>query len=339
MNQVVFWGTRGSLPVALTHRDIREKVVAALTAANGKTFKTRQALDEFVDQLPFATNGTFGGNSACVEIVGDGAEHFICDMGSGARPLGQAKIAKYGVPNPQTYHIFISHLHWDHLMGFPYFAPMYIPGNRIVVHGCHPQLEASIREIASQVHHATDTTGQAVTAAGQAEKTIGVLADAVGKIGDIFSMRGIGKLWKGKSDLDLFDHLDRLGAEAEEGSLTFANFVEFDSLYGHPRDVAGYARALEWFDARAGAFLAGLRPGDLAIFTADHGNAEMMFDPGSNQAHTQHTTNLVPLMFIGRNAQLADNGALSDLAPTLLHMMGLKQPVEMSGKTLLQFKS
>ena len=145
MKQVVFWGTRGSLPVALTYRDVREKIIAALTAANGKSFKTRTALDEFVDRLPFAINGTFGGNSSCVEIVRDGPEHFICDMGSGARPLGQAKIARYGVPDPQTYHIFISHLHWDHLMGFPYFAPMYIPGNRIVVHGCHPQLEESIR--------------------------------------------------------------------------------------------------------------------------------------------------------------------------------------------------
>src|SRR3989338_2031544 len=84
---------------------------------------------------------------------------------------------------------------------------------------------------------------------------------AIGKIGDIFSMQGVGRLWKGKNDADLFDHLDRLGAEAEDGSLTFANFVEFDSLYGHPRDVAGYARALEWFDARAGAFLAQLRAG------------------------------------------------------------------------------
>ncbi len=62
------------------------------------------------------------------------------------------------------------------------------------------------------------------------------------------------------------------GAQAEEGSLTFANFVEFDTLYGHPRDVAGYARALEWFDAGLPRFLAGLRPGDLALFTADHGN-------------------------------------------------------------------
>jgi phosphoribosyl 1,2-cyclic phosphodiesterase len=145
MNQVVFWGTRGSLPVSLSHRDIREKVVAALSAANGKTFKTQTALDEFVDKLPFSVAGTFGGNSSCVEIVGDSNDHIICDMGSGARPLGQAKIARFGVPNPQTYHIFISHLHWDHLMGFPYFAPMYIPGNRIVIHGCHSGLEQAVR--------------------------------------------------------------------------------------------------------------------------------------------------------------------------------------------------
>lgn len=145
MNEVIFWGTRGSLPVSLTHRDIRDKIIGALIAANGKTFKTRAALDEFVNTLPFAVNGTFGGNTSCVEIIGDGPEHFICDMGSGARPLGQAKIAKFGVPNPQTYHIFISHLHWDHLMGFPYFAPMYVPGNRIIVHGCHADLEQSIR--------------------------------------------------------------------------------------------------------------------------------------------------------------------------------------------------
>jgi phosphopentomutase len=81
---------------------------------------------------------------------------------------------------------------------------------------------------------------------------------AIGKIGDIFSMRGIGKLWKGDSDSDLFEHLVHLGGEAEPGSLTFANFVEFDSLYGHRRDTAGYARALEWFDAQLPRFLARL---------------------------------------------------------------------------------
>ena len=125
-----------------------------------------------------------------------------------------------------------------------------------------------------------------VAAAGRA-------THAVGKIGDIFSMRGIGKLHKGKNDLDLFEHLDRLVREAELGSLTFANFVEFDSLYGHPRDVPGYARALEWFDSRAGAFLAALKPGDLAVFTADHGN-----DP--TWTGTDHTRERVPVLMAGQ---------------------------------------
>ncbi len=139
---------------------------------------------------------------------------------------------------------------------------------------------------------------------------------AVGKIGDIFSMRGIGKLWKGKSDLDLFDHLDRLGAEAEEGSLTFANFVEFDTLYGHPRDVAGYARALEWFDGRAGAFLARLRPGDLAIFTADHGN-----DP--TWKGTEHTRERVPVICAGLGGGGLGHVAFADVAASVAAHLGV----------------
>lgn len=149
---------------------------------------------------------------------------------------------------------------------------------------------------------------------------------AVGKIGDIFSMRGIGKLWKGKNDLDLFDHLDRLGATAEEGSLTFANFVEFDSLYGHPRDVAGYARALEWFDARAGAFLARLKPGDLAIFTADHGN-----DP--TWRGTDHTRERVPLLCAGAGTGSIGLRAFTDVAASVAAHLGV--PSQGTGRSFL----
>ena len=149
---------------------------------------------------------------------------------------------------------------------------------------------------------------------------------AVGKIGDIFSMKGIGQLWKGKSDLDLFDHLDRLGGEAEEGSLTFANFVEFDSLYGHPRDGAGYARALEWFDARAGAFLAGLRPGDLAIFTADHGN-----DP--TWRGTDHTRERVPVICAGVGAGSLGHCGFVDVAASIAAHLGV--PAQGLGRSFL----
>ena len=149
---------------------------------------------------------------------------------------------------------------------------------------------------------------------------------AIGKIGDIFSMRGVGKLWKGKGDLDLFDHLDRLGTEAEEGSLTFTNFVEFDSLYGHPRDVAGYARALEWFDARAGAFLANLRAGDLAIFTADHGN-----DPTFRG--TEHTRERVPVICAGVGAGGIGLRAFTDVAASVAAHLGI--PAQGAGRSFL----
>jgi phosphopentomutase len=139
---------------------------------------------------------------------------------------------------------------------------------------------------------------------------------AVGKIGDIFSMRGIDHLHKGKSDADLFDQLDGLVDTARDGALVFANFVEFDSLYGHPRDVAGYARALEWFDGRAGAFLPRLRAGDLAIFTADHGN-----DP--TWRGTEHTRERVPVICAGIGAGAIGHCAFVDVAASVAAHLGV----------------
>jgi len=139
---------------------------------------------------------------------------------------------------------------------------------------------------------------------------------AIGKIGDIFSMRGIGTLSKGKSDADLFEHLVRLGADAEAGSLTFANFVEFDTLYGHPRDVSGYARALEWFDAGLPRFFANLRPGDLAIFTADHGN-----DPTFRG--TEHTRERVPLTGWGVGLREIGLRAFVDVGASIAAHLGV----------------
>lgn len=139
---------------------------------------------------------------------------------------------------------------------------------------------------------------------------------AIGKIGDIFSMRGIGSLHKGKSDAELFEHLVRLGGQAEPGSLTFANFVEFDSLYGHPRDVAGYARALEGFDARLPRFLETLRPGDLALFTADHGN-----DPTFRG--TEHTRERVPVVGVGPRSGPIGLCRFADVGASVAAHLGL----------------
>ncbi len=74
------------------------------------------------------------------------------------------------------------------------------------------------------------------------------------------------------------------------------------------------------------------------LITADHGNAEQMCDPSSGQPHTAHTINPVPLIYIGRQATMRKGGALSDVAPTMLTLMGLEIPPEMEGKTLVSLE-
>ena len=138
----------------------------------------------------------------------------------------------------------------------------------------------------------------------------GRITHAIGKIGDIFSHRGISCLHRGKSDAELAERLVRLADEAEPGSLTFANLVEFDSVYGHRRDVQGYAAALEWFDGVAGRVLARLRPGDLAIFTADHGN-----DPTWHG--TDHTRERVPVLGWGYGARAIGQVGYADIAASI----------------------
>ncbi|WP_045391292.1 phosphopentomutase [Falsirhodobacter sp. alg1] len=125
----------------------------------------------------------------------------------------------------------------------------------------------------------------------------GHVTHAVGKIGDIFSHRGITHLHKGANDAALFDHVLELADTAEDGAFVFANFVEFDSVYGHPRNVPGYARHLEWFDGAVAQLLPRLRPDDIVVITADHGN-----DPTWHG--NDHTRERVPVLVAGLTGEL-----------------------------------
>jgi phosphoribosyl 1,2-cyclic phosphodiesterase len=139
------WGSRGSIPVSLTAPDVRAKIVRALQGAHGVDLADPAAIETYVDGLGFDVAGTFGGHSSCLQIETGGKEHIVLDLGTGVRALGQQMLARFGVQAPQTYHVFLSHLHWDHIMGLPFFTPVYIAGNRIVVHTCHPQAEFALR--------------------------------------------------------------------------------------------------------------------------------------------------------------------------------------------------
>ena len=115
------------------------------------------------------------------------------------------------------------------------------------------------------------------------------------------------------------------------------NYANGD-MVGHTGNLAAATRAIEVLDECLGRVVTAMREaGGEVLITSDHGNAEMMADPQTQQAHTAHTLNVVPLIYIGRKAVAADGGALQDVAPTLLTMMGLPQPVEMTGHPLIAF--
>jgi 2,3-bisphosphoglycerate-independent phosphoglycerate mutase len=113
------------------------------------------------------------------------------------------------------------------------------------------------------------------------------------------------------------------------------NFANSD-MVGHTGNLAAATRAIEVLDECIGRAVTAMKDaGGEVLITADHGNAETMLDTVTHQAHTAHTLNVVPLLYIGRKAKVADGGALQDVAPTLLAMMGLPQPSQMTGKSLI----
>jgi 2,3-bisphosphoglycerate-independent phosphoglycerate mutase len=114
------------------------------------------------------------------------------------------------------------------------------------------------------------------------------------------------------------------------------NFANAD-MVGHTGNLDAAKHAIEALDRCIGRVVDAARAaGGEVVITADHGNAEMMHDPSSGQAHTAHTLNRVPFVYVGRPARVVPGGALQDVAPTLLALMGLPQPAEMTGRSLVQ---
>src|SRR6185312_15373124 len=142
-----------------------------------------------------------------------------------------------------------------------------------------------------------------------------------GKVADIYAHRGICKTVKADGNMALFDAFLQEVKLAPNHSLVFVNLVDFDMLFGHRRDVAGYAKALEDFDKRLPEFEKLLKPGDLAVITADHG-----CDP--TQPGSDHTREHIPVIFFGptvtKSGPIGKRETFADIGQTLAGHLGLK---------------
>lgn len=143
---------------------------------------------------------------------------------------------------------------------------------------------------------------------------------AIGKVADIYAHQGITQTIKADGNMALFDATLAAMKSAPEGSLVFANFVDFDSSYGHRRNVAGYAHALEVFDARLPELEAILRPDDLVLIAADHGCDPTM--PGSD-----HTREHIPVLVFGpkiKSQFIGRRDTFADIGQSLAEYLGIK---------------
>ncbi len=257
---VRFWGTRGSIPVAMTSAEVKRKLVTALVAAAGRGLDTAGKARAFVErELDFATSHTFGGNSSCVQIDAGGDDYVLCDLGSGARVFGNTVLATRG-PSGHRFHVFMSHPHWDHIMGFPFFMPAYLPGNHVRIYGCHDALEeafrrqnaapsfpvdfsrmdariefvrlapdrdhdiAGMRVRAKKQHHGGDSYGYRIEKQG---KVVVYSTDSEHKQDDAAEMRAFVEFFRG-ADLVIFD-----------AQYSLADAISIKEDWGHSSNVVG----------------------------------------------------------------------------------------------------
>lgn len=142
-----------------------------------------------------------------------------------------------------------------------------------------------------------------------------------------------------KPEMSAYEVTDKLieAIESKKFDAIICNYANCDQV-GHTGVYDAAVKAVEVVDECLAKIFAALeKVGGEALITADHGNVEEMFDEVSGQAHTQHTTLPVPLVYVGdKNARMIDGGSLADIAPTMLNLMGVEQPVEMTGKCLVE---
>lgn len=130
---VRFYGVRGSIPTPMRSEEYLDKLRQVLTKASTVDLSTPLARETFIGSLPFHLKANYGGNTSCVYLNIEG-DHIILDMGSGVRLLGLDLLTKPFGKNSDELYVFLTHTHWDHIQGLPFFIPAYLGGNKINVY-------------------------------------------------------------------------------------------------------------------------------------------------------------------------------------------------------------
>lgn len=128
--KIKFWGVRGSIPTPLDSDEIYDKLKEALDLMTLHDAKSDSAKKAFLDSLPISLRGTYGGNSTCLQVIPDSGDTIIIDCGSGIKKLGNELMKTEFGRGEGNANILITHTHWNHIQGIPFFMPFFVPGNR-----------------------------------------------------------------------------------------------------------------------------------------------------------------------------------------------------------------
>ncbi|MFH1350072.1 MAG: MBL fold metallo-hydrolase [Pseudomonadota bacterium] len=263
--EVHFWGTRGSLPASVNKKRIREKLKAALEIALEKEFGPANDIEAFIDnELPFWVKGTYGANTPCVEIRA-GDDFVLCDAGSGFRDFGHHLLRTYGKEAPKDFHILISHPHWDHIQGFPFFTPIYIPGNHITIYGCHetvrdafstqqsqPFFPINFSDLAADIDFVSldpektyEIEGFKVTAKEQSHpgKSYGYRIERDDKV-VVYSTDAEHKSERDKDTVSFLEFFNKADLLIFDAQYTFADASTIKEDWGHSNNLIGVELAL-----------------------------------------------------------------------------------------------
>jgi phosphoribosyl 1,2-cyclic phosphodiesterase len=142
--KVKFWGVRGSIPTPHTESQVRDKLFKALMRATPADIVSDESVNRFINTLPMSVRGAYGGNSTCLQVKPDNGELIIIDCGTGIRNLGRELMGDVYGKGQGVGNILMTHTHWDHVQGIPFFVPFYVPGNRFTFYSPYKDMKERV---------------------------------------------------------------------------------------------------------------------------------------------------------------------------------------------------